>query len=92
MFNFSNKSIPKNFQDSAKDISNMEDHATKTEKEYYRVGLTTDGRTTLTIMDDNRFSITLSLTPEGCERLIRILRSTYETDESTNDIPESQSA
>lgn len=62
------------------------------EQEYYRVGLTTDGRTTLTLIDSNKFSLTLSLTPTACERLIRILRSTYETDESTNDIPESQSA
>lgn len=48
--------------------------------ENYRVGFTDDGFTTLTFMSDS-FSSTLYMTPGACERLIRMLRSTYEEDE-----------
>lgn len=49
--------------------------------ETYRVGFTDDGYVTLTFMSGS-FSSTLYLTPGACERLIRMLRSTYEEDEA----------
>lgn len=53
-------------------------------QEHYRVGFTTDGKTTLTIMNDGQ-SMTLAMSREACEQLIRMLRATYplsEEDES----------
>lgn len=44
--------------------------------EPYRVGVTQDGRTTLSITG-NDCSMTLSMTPDSCERLIRMLRATF---------------
>jgi hypothetical protein len=52
-------------------------------KEYYRVGVTTDGGTTLTLMGDNGTSMTLTMTREYCEQLIRMLESTFEDDDES---------
>lgn len=53
-------------------------------KEHYRVGFNDEGMTTLTLMTDHGSSMTLSMTQDSCEQLIRMLRSTYsnEIDES----------
>lgn len=49
-----------------------------TNKELYRVGYNAvDQLTTLTLMGDNGFSMTLSLSQAGCEQMIRMLQSTY---------------
>lgn len=52
-------------------------------KEHYRVGVTTDGCTTLTLMGDNGNSMTLTMTREYCEQLIRMLESTFEDDDES---------
>jgi hypothetical protein len=49
-------------------------------KEHYRVGFTTDGDTTLTLMSLGGTSMTLTMNRDSCEQLIRMLRTTY-TDE-----------
>lgn len=51
-------------------------------QEIYRVGITLDGRTTLTLMSDSGTSLTLTMTQEYCEHLIKILQSTYREDHS----------
>lgn len=48
-------------------------------KEHYRVGVTNDGGTTLTLISDGN-TMTLTMTQEYCERLIRMLRATYGED------------
>lgn len=47
-----------------------------TEREHYRVGFTTDGNITLTLIADYN-NVTLTMNREYCERLIRMLRATY---------------
>ena len=49
-------------------------------KEYYRVGVTTDGQTTLTMLMDGGMTTTLTMNQSACEQLIRMLRSTYQTE------------
>ena len=49
----------------------------KTE-EHYRVGFTIDGSTTLTLLSNQGYgSMTLTMTRDSCEQLIKMLRSTY---------------
>lgn len=52
----------------------------KQPRETYRIGFDSDGLTTITFMDDS-VSMTLSLTEAGCERMIRMIRSTYQPSE-----------
>ena len=50
-------------------------------KEYYRVGRTIDDMTTLTLINHEGWgSMTLTMNQEACEQLIRMLRSTYQTE------------
>ena len=50
-------------------------------KEYYRVGFTDDHQTTLTLINHEGWgSMTLTMNQEACEQLIRMLRSTYQTE------------
>jgi hypothetical protein len=50
-------------------------------EEHYRVGFTTDGGTTLTLLSNQGYgSMTLTMDRNSCEQLIRMLRATY-TDE-----------
>jgi len=46
-------------------------------EEHYRVGFTTDNETTLTLMSPGGMSLTLTMNPDSCEQLIRMLRATY---------------
>ena len=52
-------------------------------KEYFRVGTTNDGRTTLTFIGDGGGTMTLTMTQSACEQLIRMLRATYDEEEKT---------
>lgn len=45
--------------------------------ESIRVGITNAGNTTLTIMDGDCVITTLTMDQQACERLIRMVRSTY---------------
>lgn len=49
-------------------------------EEHYRVGFTTDDRTTLTLLS-NGSSMTLTMDRNATEHLIKMLRSTYEDEE-----------
>ena len=51
--------------------------------EPYRVGVTREGMTTLTVIADPGNSMTMTMTPEACELLIRLLRATYTTEKET---------
>ena len=51
-------------------------------QEHYRVGATSDGQTTLTLMADNGNTMTMTMNQDACEQLIRMLRATY-VDEET---------
>lgn len=55
---------------------------TEPQNECFRVGYTTDGYVTLTLMATNGYSQTISMTPAACERMIRILRATYTQDDN----------
>ena len=46
-------------------------------KEHYRVGFTSDGNTTLTLLTDYGSSMTLTMNRDACEQLIKMLRATY---------------
>lgn len=46
-------------------------------QEHYRVGCTTDGKTTLTMMGEDCVTMTLTMNMESCEQMIRMLRATY---------------
>jgi hypothetical protein len=53
-------------------------------REFYRVGFTDDGYTTLTLCGSNSETMTLSMTRASCEKLIKLLQATY-TEEATDD-------
>lgn len=53
-------------------------------REFYRVGFTDDGYTTLTLCGNNGESMTLSMSQSSCEHLIRMLQATY-TEEVNDD-------
>lgn len=55
------------------------------QKEYYRVGRTETGMTTLTLLMDGGYSTTLSMNKSACEQLIRMLRASYDIEETTPD-------
>jgi hypothetical protein len=51
------------------------------QKEFFRVGRTDDGMTTLTLLSDNNgSSTTLTMTQTVCEQMIRMLRATYDVE------------
>ena len=75
------RDIPKSISDAAQDIQEIPLPKTQPDNELYRVGYTAEGWLTLTLMSTNGFSQTLSMTPEACERMIRMLRATYTEDE-----------
>jgi hypothetical protein len=51
------------------------------EEEHYRVGFTTDGRTTLTLIGSGGATMTLTMGRSACEQLIKMLRATYPDEE-----------
>lgn len=58
-------------------VSDMPKPKTKEPQEHYRIGARPDGMTTITMLDHNGFSMTLTLNQSGCEQLIRMIRATY---------------
>ena len=62
----------------------------QTREEYFRVGATSDGRTTLTLTD-GATSMTLTMNQLACEQMIRMIRATYiedQTKEVTEEVKE----
>jgi hypothetical protein len=56
-----------------------------TNREYYRVGRTDNGETTLTFLSDDGHSMTLTMNQDACEQMIRMLESTFSL--TTNKVP-----
>ena len=46
-------------------------------EEHYRVGFTTDNKTTLTLISPGGGTMTLTMNRDSCEQLIRMLKATY---------------
>lgn len=87
--NLFGRSTTKEFEKDTQDIYPMPDPEPAPEdSEVYRVGVTESGKTTLTLVL-NHNSMTLTMTQDGCERLIRMLRATYlKTDNTINEVEE----
>ena len=77
------KNVSKDIADVEKVIHEVKLPNTEPQNEHFRVGYTTDGYVTLTLRSTDGFSQTLSMTPDACERLIRMLRAAY-TEETTD--------
>ena len=83
MYKFFYKPISTSLKDE-KEYQKMVRPKTNPSNEYYRVGATSDGLTTLTLMSTDGFSCTLTLNKVGCEQLIRMIRATYISDKEIN--------
>ena len=75
------KNLSKDIADVEKIINEVKLPNTEPQNEHFRVGYTTDGYVTLTLRSTDGFSQTLSMTPDACERLIRMLRAAYTEDD-----------
>lgn len=87
MFKLFNETKPEEFGNTKEDLGTMTAPKTSPQDEFFRVGVTSNGMTTLTLLSADGYSSTLSLNRFACEQLIRMLRATYEDDtdvESTN--------
>jgi hypothetical protein len=47
------------------------------QQEFFRVGITKDGQTTLTLMLDGGMSTTMTMDKPTCEQMIKMLKATY---------------
>lgn len=52
----------------------------KQSDEHYRIGSTVGGDTTITLIGNGGISMTLTMNKAGCEKLIRMIRATYEVE------------
>jgi hypothetical protein len=91
MFNLFRRRTAKDFQAEAKETYAVPEAAPvsvpKKNKEYYRVGRTEDGYTTLTMIDNSGYgSLTLTMNREACEQMIRMLESTFEQEQNTEEV------
>ena len=80
MFNFFNKPTAKEFNQEVEDTYKVTKPSVPTgheTRDYFRVGITDSGATTLTLTDPSGMCMTLSMTKDTCETLIRMLRATY---------------
>ena len=57
-------------------------------KEYYRVGRTEDGMTTLTMIGNDGMSMTLTMNQSACEQMIRMLESTFDLEQPVEETQE----
>jgi hypothetical protein len=53
--------------------------------EFYRVGCTLDGMTSLTLLLEHNMSTTITLTKKDAEQMIRMIRATFTEESSTNE-------
>jgi len=66
------------WQQEIKRVSNIEPESKNTQKEFFRIGYDFNShRTTITLLDDNGLTMTLSMTEEACEHFIGMIRSSY---------------
>ena len=96
MFNLFGRKTARDFMEDAKETYGLPDakenppmpevkppKPVKAEqKEHYRVGRTTDGMTTLTLIADYGNSMTLTMNQEACEQMIRMLKATFDVKET----------
>lgn len=72
-----------NFFGSGKPIEPAEDYIVPKQSsivnENYSIGVTDDGRTSLTLKD-GPYSLSMYMNRDACERLIRMIRATYIND------------
>ena len=88
MFNLFGRRTAKDFEAEAKEPYSVPEVKIpkKEQKEFYRVGRTDDGYTTLTMLDSSGYgSLTLTMNREACEQMIRMLEATFV--ETTNEQP-----
>jgi hypothetical protein len=84
MFNFFTRRTAQDYINEAKENYTVTE-SKPIVNEYYRVGVTDTGSTTLTLIGENGLSMTLTMTQYSCEQLIRMLRSTYDPEEIVED-------
>ena len=87
MFNLFGRKTVKDFEAEAKETYAVpEVEPPKKDREFYRVGRTEEGRTTLTMIDSSGYgSLTLTMNREACEQMIRMLESTFEQEQNTEE-------
>jgi hypothetical protein len=86
MFNLFGRRTAKDFVAEAKETYAVPEVESpkKEDREFYRVGRTEEGRTTLTMIDNSGYgSLTLTMNREACEQMIRMLEATF--DDKTDD-------
>ena len=91
MFNLFGRKTAKDFVAEAKETYSVPEVAPidvpKKDREFYRVGRTEEGRTTLTMIDSGGYgSLTLTMTREACEQMIRMLEATFVNEEETENV------
>lgn len=92
MFNLFGRKTAKDFEAQAKETYSVPEVEpvsvpTPKSKEYYRVGRTDDGKTTLTMMSSDGYgSMTLTMNREACEQMIRMLESTFVEEKVTENV------
>ena len=91
MFDFFTRRTAKDYLTEAKETYGVPeqqkfDNPMSEAKEFYRVGCTDTGETTLTFLGFNGSNMTLTMNQEACDKLIRMLRATYneQTKETEN--------
>lgn len=88
MFNLFSKKTAEEYIEQSKEVYKMPQKSNKPKdekQEYYRIGARPDGMTTITMLDHNGFSMTLTLNKSGCEQMIRMIRATYAEETPTNE-------
>ena len=90
MFNLFGRKSAKDFMAEAKETYSVPEVKIpkKEDREFYRVGSTRYGDTTLTIIAEGGHSLTLTMNQTACEKLIRMLEATFplEEDEPTEGV------
>jgi hypothetical protein len=90
MFNFFRRATAEDYKQIATDIYKIPNSIKEpTPKEYYRVGRTDDGCTTLTMLDSSGYSsMTLTMNQSACKQLIRMLESTFHEEQPIEETQE----
>jgi hypothetical protein len=85
MFNLFGRKTVKDFGAEAKETYTIPEPAPvpkQEQKEFYRVGRTDDGCTTLTMLGiDGYGSMTLTMSQSVCKQMIRMLESTFDLEQ-----------
>lgn len=77
MFDFFRRRTAEDYKQIAEDTYKMV-KPVEQPREHYRVGFTDDGSTTLTLIGDGGHTMTLTMSQDACEHMVRMLRSTYD--------------